>query len=145
MANEHTQDRGKLFTNAEKQKPSQPDFQGDCTINGTAYEIRGWRRADDELTVSLAPPRGDRNTYPPDVFKGSLEAAPPKPKPSKREPKEAPVAAPAWTGDIVSDEAAYTIRAFEKQGKHGLYYTLTFERIEKPAKPPEPSPYELED
>jgi len=33
----------------------------------------------------------------------------------------------------VSDEAAYTVRAFEKQGKSGLYFTLTFERIEKPA------------
>jgi hypothetical protein len=33
----------------------------------------------------------------------------------------------------VSDEAAYTVRAFEKQGKSGMYFTLSFERIEKPA------------
>lgn len=141
MSNERTRDRGNLFENAQKQKPSQPDFTGDCTIDGTAYEIRGWRR-DEQMTVSLAPPRGDRNTYPPDVFKGSLEAAPPKPvrKGGKngKSGKEAVVEdagppAPAWFGDIVSDEAAYTLRGFEKQGKSGLYFTLTFERIERPA------------
>ena len=32
----------------------------------------------------------------------------------------------------MSDEAAYTGRAFEKQGKSGMYFTLTFEPIEKP-------------
>ena len=42
----------------------------------------------------------------------------------------APVA--AWSGTIVSDEAAYAVRAFEKQGKSGLYFTLSFERIERP-------------
>ena len=75
MSHEATRDRGKLFETTEKKKPSEPDFFGDCTIDGTAYEIRGWRR-EDQLTISIAPPRGDRNTYPPDVFKGALEAAP---------------------------------------------------------------------
>jgi hypothetical protein len=54
MANEHIRDRGNLFANTQKQKPSQPDFQGDCTIDGAAYEIRGWRR-EDQLSISLAP------------------------------------------------------------------------------------------
>jgi hypothetical protein len=147
MSNEHIRDRGNLFENAEKKKPSQPDFQGDCTIDGTAYEIRGWRR-DDQLTISLAPPRGDRNTYPPDVFRGALDAAPPKPaRASARGAKDA-VPTPAWSGDIVSDEAAYTLRAFEKQGKSGMYYTLSFERIEKPArdKPSvEPDSFDVDD
>jgi hypothetical protein len=138
MSKEHTRDRGNLFESTDKKKPSAPDFTGDCTIDGTPYEIRGWRR-EDQLTISLAPPRGDRNTYPPDVFKGSLEAAPPA-KPVRgggRGQKDAAPAppTPAWTGDIVSDEAAYTIRAFEKQGKSGLYYTLNFEKIDRPAQP----------
>ncbi|MBS1118586.1 MAG: hypothetical protein H6Q90_814 [Deltaproteobacteria bacterium] len=151
MANEHTQDRGKLFENAKKLKPSQPDFQGDCTIDGTAYEILGWRR-EDQLTVSLAPPRGDRNTYPPAVFRGAFEAAPPqKPaRPNARGAKDvvATPPAPAWVGDIESDDAAYQVRAFEKQGKSGPYFTLSFERVEKRAKdesPALPDPSELDD
>ncbi len=126
-----TQDRGNLFEYAQKQKPSQPDFHGDCSIDGTAYEIRGWHR-EEQLAMTLAPPRGDKNTFPPDVFRGVLEPAPPKPARAKNAPKEtAPT--PAWSGDIVRDAAAYTVRAFEKQGKSGLYFTLSFERIEKPA------------
>ncbi|MBA3540041.1 MAG: hypothetical protein H0T79_10465 [Deltaproteobacteria bacterium] len=145
MSNERTRDRGNLFQNAQKQKPSQPDFQGDCTINGTAYEIRGWRR-NEQMTVGLAPPRGDRNTYPPDVFKGALDAAPPKPTRGKAAAaaKDAPPT-PAWFGDIVSDEAAYKITAFEKQGKSGLYYTLNFERLEKPTPSERKSSWDTDD
>ena len=130
MANEFTRDRGNLFENTQKKKPSQPDLQGDCTIATTAYEIRGWRRGD-QLTISLAPPRGDQNTYPPDVFRGALDPGPA--KPARRAKDAEPVALPAWAGDIASDEAAYTVRAFEKQGKSGLYFTLSFERLAKPA------------
>ena len=127
MANEHLRDKGNLFENTQKKKPSQPDLQGDCTIAATAYEIRGWRRGD-QLTVTLAVPRGDRNTYPPDVFRGALD-----PAPTRRNKDAAPT--PAWTGDITSDDASYTLRAFEKQGKAGLYFTLSFERVEVPVDP----------
>jgi hypothetical protein len=133
MSNGHNRSRGNLFEYAQKQKPSQPDFHGDCTIDGTAYEIRGWRR-EGQLALTLAPPRGDKNTFPPDVFRGALDPAPPKPtrgKSKTADPAAAPT--PAWSGNIVSDEAAYTVRAFEKQGKSGMYFTLTFEPIEKPA------------
>ncbi len=135
MSNERPRDRGNLFEYAQKQKPSQPDFHGDCTIDGTAYEIRGWHR-EDQLALALAPPRGDKNTFPPDVFRGALDPAPAKPaRASARGAKDtAPTApTPVWSGDIVSDDAAYTVRAFEKQGKSGTYLTLSFERIEKPA------------
>lgn len=137
MSNERTRDRGNLFEHALKQKPSQPGFHGDCTIDGTAYEIRGWRR-EDELTLSLAPPRGDRNTYPPDVFKGALEAVPVKPNRGGRGAADA-VAAPAWIGAIESADAAYAVKAFEKQGKTALYWTLSFERVEKAAAPASPA------
>lgn len=131
-----TRDRGNLFENAEKKKPSQPDFQGDCTIDGTAYEIRGWRR-EDQMTVSIAPPRGDRNTYLPDVFKGALDAVEPPAAPKKgktvaKDPEAPPV--PAWVGQIESDEVAYRISAFEKQGKSGRYFTLSFEKADKAPK-----------
>lgn len=139
MSNDRsTRDRGNLFEYAQKQKPSQPDFHGDCIIDGTAYEIRGWHR-EDQLALSLAPPRGDKNTFPPEVFRGALAPAPVRPartgargaKDSSKGP--AAPATPAWSGDIVSDEAAYTVRAFEKQGKSGMYFTLSFERTEKPS------------
>lgn len=133
MSNERTRDRGNLFENTQKRKPSQPDMQGDCSIAGVNYEIRAWRR-DDQLTLSLAPPRGDQNTYPPEVFHGALDAVPV--KPVRANPRAAAAAAPAapvpaWVGDIESEEVAYTVRAFEKQGKSGLYFTLSFERTEK--------------
>ncbi len=137
MANEHARDRGNLFEYAQKPKPSQPGFHGDCTIDGVAYEIRGWRR-EDQLTITLAPPRGDRNKYPPDVFRGALDAAPPArpaPRNSGRGGRDVPAApaVPAWSGDIESEDAAYTVRAFEKQGKSGPYFTLSFERLAKTA------------
>lgn len=145
MSTESSRDRGKLFEYAQKQKPSQPDFHGDCTIDGAAYEIRGWRR-EDRLALSLAPPRGDKNTFPPDVFRGALDPAPPKPaRTSRAKGSSDDPAAPVWSGDIVSDEAAYTVRAFEKQGKSGLYFTLTFERIEKPAQDEGASSWESSD
>jgi hypothetical protein len=46
MSSERTRDRGNLFENVQKRKPSQPDLQGDCTIGGTTFEIRAWRRED---------------------------------------------------------------------------------------------------
>jgi hypothetical protein len=135
MSNDRTRNRGNLFEHAQKQKPSQPDFHGNCTIDGIEYEIRGWHR-EDQLALSLAPPRGDKNKFPPDAFRGVLDPAPAAPaRATTRGPKEPEptVAVPAWSGDIVSDEAAFTVRAFEKQGKSGSYFTLTFERSEKPA------------
>lgn len=124
--NERMRDRGNLFPSADKKKPSQPELFGDCMIDKVAYEIRAWHR-EEQLSVCIAPPRGDRNTYPPDVYRGSLTAI--VTKPAKR--GAAVEAAPAWSGDIESDEAAYKVQAFEKQGKSGQYFTLSFERVEK--------------
>ena len=135
---ERTRDRGNLFEYAQKQKPSQPDFHGDCTIDGVAYEIRGWHR-EEQLALSLAPPRVDTNKFPPDVFRGVLDPAPPAKPTRGNAPKEV---VPSWSGDIVSDEAAYSVRAFEKQGKSGLYFTLSFERIEKPPQDKRPSSWD---
>lgn len=130
MSTERSQrDRGSLFENKDKRKPSQPDMQGDCSIDGAPYEIRAWRR-EEQLTIGVAPPRRDQNTYPPDAFRGALEPVA-KPK-GKRGADAEPT--PAWSGDITGDEASYTVRAFEKQGKSGTYFTLTFERLERAPK-----------
>jgi hypothetical protein len=134
MANDRIPDHGKLFENAEKRKPSQPDLQGDCSIAGSPYEVRAWRR-EEQLAIAVAPPRGDQNTYPPDVFRGALDATGAKPSTktsAKRGAAKEAAAIAAWTGDITGDEASYTVRAFEKQGKSGTYFTLSFDRIERP-------------
>ncbi|MFO0681533.1 MAG: hypothetical protein U0234_05765 [Sandaracinus sp.] len=134
MSTDHSRrDRGGLFENTQKRKPSQPDMQGECSIGGTPYEMRAWRR-EDQLTITVALPRGDQNTYPPDVFRGALET-PKVGRASARGAKEAP---PAWVGEITGDEGTYAISAFEKQGKSGTYLTLSFERLERPTAPVEP-------
>ena len=128
-------DRGKFFTNPEKKKPSQPDVFGDCVIDGVAYEIRGHKRGE-ELALQIAPPRGDKNTYPPDVFRGSLDPVErPKAPKGKKGAAAAPESGPvvAWRGVIVSEDAAYQITATEKQGKTDVYWTLSFEKTAKPA------------
>jgi len=129
MSNAHTQDRGNLFENHQKKKPSQPDVSGDCVIDMTAYEIRGWLRGD-QLAVSFAAPRGENNTYPPDRFRGALDAVSPRPSSGSRSKHAEVVAVPAWAGKIASEDATYMVRAFEKQGKSGPYFVLSFERLE---------------
>jgi hypothetical protein len=141
MSNEHRRDHGKLFAYTEKPTPSHPDFHGDCVIDGTPYEIRGWNR-EEQLEVAIAPPRGDKNTFPLPAFKGRLDAAPPKPvvpkakgKKGKGAPEPEPESGPptpAWSGIVVGDDVAYEVRAFDKQGKSGNYFTLSFEKTEKP-------------
>lgn len=126
-------DRGKFFTNPDKKKPSQPDVFGDCVIDEVALEIRGFKRGE-ELALHIAPPRGDKNTYPPDTFRGSLDPVerpvPPKGKKGAPPPETGPVV--AWRGVIVGEEVAYQLTATEKQGKSDVYWVLTFEKTEKP-------------
>ena len=57
MSNERTRDRGNLFEYAQKQKPSQPAFHGDCTIDGTAYSPT-------EYTSFQPPAKGGSYTDP---------------------------------------------------------------------------------
>jgi hypothetical protein len=67
------------------------------------------------------------------VFRGALDAAPARSaRASARGAAEGTPMA-AWSGDIASDDAAYTVRAFEKQGKTSMYFTLSFDRVEKSA------------
>ncbi|HEY4177942.1 MAG TPA: hypothetical protein VGM90_13940 [Kofleriaceae bacterium] len=127
-------DRGKFFKNPEKTKPSQPDVFGDCVIDAVAYEIRGFKRGE-ELALHIALPRGDKNTYPPDAFRGSLDpvARPVAPKGKKGAPPPDLGPIVAWQGVIVGEDHAYQLTATEKQGKSDVYWVLTFEKTEKPS------------
>ena len=134
MSSSKDRDRGRLFDNKDKRKPSQPDMQGDGRIGGKNYAITAWIR-DEELHLSLAPPRDGSNTYPPEEFRGVLEAAP-------RAKKGAEGPAPVWLGDIDGEELTYNVKAFSQQGKSGSY--LSLELVEGIRKPPVALELELE-
>lgn len=131
---EHPRNRGSLFTNADKRKPSQPDLRGECTLEGVTYDMQAWER-DEQLSLALAPARGDKNTYPPDAFRGALDH--PTGSAGRGAAKDEPK--PVWAGTITGDEASYSVRALQKQGKSGPYLTLLFERVESPVTT-EPTP-----
>jgi hypothetical protein len=117
---QYSRNRGSLFENAEKRKPSHPDLRGECAIDGTLYDMQAWRR-DEQISLTLAPTRGDKNTYPPDAFRGALDPAP---------KTRGDDSTPTWVGDLVGDEERYTVRAQQKQGKSGKYLSLYFDRVE---------------
>lgn len=119
---QQNRNKGRLFENAEKKKPSQPDMRGDCTLDGAPYEIQAWQR-EEQLTLTVAPPR-EGNTYPPEAFRGALE-----PAPSGRGAAKESGEAPLWVGSIAGNEGSYSVQAFKKQGKSGSYLTLTFEPV----------------
>lgn len=112
---QYNRNRGSLFENGDKRKPSQPDLRGDCAIDGQTYDIQAWRR-DERISLTIAPTRGKKkNTYPPDAFRGALDPA---------------AESDTWVGDITGDEVSYTVRASEKEGKSGKYLSLYFEVAE---------------
>lgn len=123
MSNEKRH-RGQLFDNQDKRKPSQPDMQGDGFVGGKRYAISAWKR-EDQLVLSLAPPRDGSNKYPPEEFRGALD-------PSSGKSKTESDA--LWSGDIEGDEGTYAVQAFEKLGKSGAYLRLELQLTE-PAAP----------
>jgi len=120
---QYNRNRGSLFENSQKRKPSHPDLRGECAIDGNSYDMQAWRR-DEHISLTLAPTRGDRNTYPPDAFRGALD---PTPGSGGRGGDDA---TPTWIGDVIGDEQSYTVRAQQKQGKSGAYLSLYFELAE---------------
>ena len=42
---QHKDNTGSVFNNDRKEKPEQPDRQGDCIIDGKKYSIVGWVNA----------------------------------------------------------------------------------------------------
>jgi hypothetical protein len=51
--------QGSLFWNDRKEKPEQPDFQGQLQVGGVAYRIAGWLRESQKgnkwLSLSVKP------------------------------------------------------------------------------------------
>lgn len=127
MSTQYSRNRGNLFDNADKRKPSQPDMRGDCAIDGVTYDMQAWRR-DEQISLTLAPARGDKNTYPPEAFRGALEEAP---KSVVRAAKEEGGQVPAFLGDLVGEELTYKVKAYRKQGKSGPYLSLYFETADE--------------
>lgn len=146
MSNEQqhqSRDRGSLFANAEKRKPSQPDMRGDCTIAGVPYEAQAWER-EGQLVLTIAPARGGgkgpKHGSGTEGFRGALDPGPGGEGGGKRGRGEGGPA-PSWTGTIVGDGAAYVVQAFPKQGKSGAYLTLSFEPTTPPEVAPTPEPF----
>jgi hypothetical protein len=115
MSDEAQRDRGQLFDNRDKRKPSQPDMTGKGRVDGKPYAISAWMR-DDQLVLSFAPPRSGTNTYPPEEFRGALARG--------TEGDDGPL----WRGDISGDDGAFVVRAFQRMGKSGAYLTLELAR-----------------
>lgn len=113
-----TRNRGQLFHNADKRRPSQPDMLGKCFLAGAPYEICAWKR-DGQLAVSLTPPRKDKNSYPPEAFRGALDDV------ASRRGDDV-----IWRGDLIGEEDSFTLSACAAEGKSGPYLTLSFDPIE---------------
>jgi hypothetical protein len=63
---------GALFKNLKKEKPSHPDYQGDCTIKGRKFWMSAWIK------------EGAKGKYMSVAFRQTEEeAAKPTPKPAK--------------------------------------------------------------
>lgn len=79
------ENRGKLFKNTNKSKPSQPDFSGPIDVEGAEWTIAGWIATDDDgakrtdkngntfINISIGPktvadgsPKSDKSPAPSD-------------------------------------------------------------------------------
>ncbi len=115
MSNQEERDRGQLFDNRDKRKPSQPDMQGKGRVGGVSYAISGWMR-EDRLVVSFEPPRAKGNAHPVGELRGVLDRA--------SEGEDGPL----WRGDVSGEDVSFVVRAFQKIGKSGAYLTLELMR-----------------
>lgn len=59
MAYELKDGQGSMFVRDKKKNPKEPDFSGSFKINGTVYEIAGWKKQSDKgqkfLSLSVKP------------------------------------------------------------------------------------------
>lgn len=62
MAYEHKEGGGSLFKNELKDKENQPDYRGDCLLNGKVMEIAAWIKDGKKgkfMSLQIKP-KGDR-------------------------------------------------------------------------------------
>lgn len=75
---------GSLFPNDRKEKETQPDFKGECLIDGVTYEIGAWEKEAKTgrkfTSLSFKVKSATYNlskTYPPDEIQPDRRAPPP--------------------------------------------------------------------
>jgi len=54
--------RGTLFRNEYKEKEKQPDYKGKLNVEGTDWELAGWKKSSAKtgksfISISIQPPR----------------------------------------------------------------------------------------
>jgi uncharacterized protein (DUF736 family) len=70
VAFEQKELNGALFRNDKKEKPSHPDYRGDCKIDGVDYRISGWIKESKNggkfmsLSFTLKDGQGGRDSEP---------------------------------------------------------------------------------
>jgi len=60
MAFDHRDNSGTMFKNHSKNKENQPDYRGECKINGTVLAISGWIKQGKKgefLSLAFSEPR----------------------------------------------------------------------------------------
>lgn len=66
MSEQKNSNRGYLYPNANKNKPTQPDFTGKLTVDGKEWKINAWENKSPEgkkfLSLSLLIPLQTSNT-----------------------------------------------------------------------------------
>lgn len=73
---------GSMFKNDRKEQPNQPDYRGDCLINGVAYWTSGWikqTRTGDKFLSMAFTRKADKDQPGGD---GGFETARPKSNPT---------------------------------------------------------------
>lgn len=63
--------RGRLFKNDRKERENQPDYTGDCEVEGQKYRLAGWMKKSQagqpymSLSLSIPQPQGNPSAPPP--------------------------------------------------------------------------------
>jgi uncharacterized protein (DUF736 family) len=136
--------RGALFSNKRKTKDTQPDYSGNCEVNGTEFYVSGWKQKAQkgELAgktyISLAVNSKERDAVTKasdDDLRGALFA-----NGRKENDKQ-----PDYTGKVTIGDRLFYVSAWLKESGAGeKYFSLAFRDAEeaKKASEAEPTPAE---
>lgn len=75
--NKKDKDRGYLYPNQNKNKPTQPDFTGSIVINGESFRLAGWEAKSSEgkkyisLAISQVQEGGEGGGHKPAIVAGT--------------------------------------------------------------------------
>lgn len=80
---------GLVFPNDRKKQPQQPDYRGQCVINGVGYWIAGWKKNGKKgpfMALSFTLQEEERKAAPKPPYSPPRSSYPPQPAPPSREP-----------------------------------------------------------